>query len=148
MRVSPRNPHPDMGEFLLNNLALVALFLASGALLIWPELMNFAGGANGVGTLEATRLMNQPGALVLDVRQDAEFAAGHLPRARHIPLGELDKRIDEIAKYKSKPVIVTCRSGARSGTACRKLKNAGFTSVYNLKGGVPAWEQASLPVER
>lgn len=137
-----------MGEFLLNNIALVALFLASGALLVWPELSRFAGGADSVGTLEATRLMNQPGALVLDVREGTEFAAGHLPRARHIPLGELARRVDEIAKFKDKPVIVTCRSGARSGSACRTLKNAGFTKVYNLKGGVPAWEQASLPVEK
>ena len=137
-----------MGEFLLNNLALVALFLASGALLLWPELSRFAGGANAVGTLEATRLMNQPGALVLDVREDAEFASGHLPKARHIPLAQLGTRIGEIAKFKDKPVIVTCRSGARSGSACRALRNAGFTQVYNLKGGVPAWEQASLPVER
>jgi rhodanese-related sulfurtransferase len=137
-----------MGEFLLNNLALVALFVASGALLLWPELSRFTGGANAVGTLEATRLMNQPGALVLDVREDAEFASGHLPKARHIPLGQLSTRISEIAKHKEKPVIVTCRSGARSGSACRALRNAGFTQVYNLKGGVPAWEQASLPVER
>ena len=137
-----------MGEFLLNNLALVALFLASGAMLLWPDLTRFAGGADSVGTLEATRLMNQPGALVLDVRESGEFAAGHLPHARHIPLGELANRVDEIAKFKEKPVVVTCRSGARSGSACRKLKNAGFTKVYNLKGGVPAWEQASLPVER
>jgi len=137
-----------MGEFLLNNIALVALFLASGALLLWPELSRFAGGANSVGTLEATRLMNQPGALVLDVREPAEFASGHLPRARHIPLGELGKRVDEIAKFKDKPIVVTCRSGARSGSACRTLKKAGFTKVFNLKGGVPAWEQASLPVEK
>jgi rhodanese-related sulfurtransferase len=137
-----------MGEFLLNNIALVALFLASGALLVWPELSRFAGGADSVGTLEATQLMNQPGALVLDVREGAEFASGHLPRARHIPLGELAKRVDEIGKFKDKPVIVTCRSGARSGSACRTLKNAGFTKVFNLKGGVPAWEQASLPVEK
>jgi rhodanese-related sulfurtransferase len=137
-----------MGEFLLNNLALVGLFLASGALLIWPELMSFAGGANSDGTLEATRLMNQPGALVLDVREASEFAAGHLPRARHIPLGELDSRVAEIAKFKDKPVVITCRSGARSGSACRKLKNAGFNNVYNLKGGLGAWQQASLPVER
>ncbi len=137
-----------MGEFLLNNLALVALFLASGALLLWPDISRFAGGANGVGTLEATRLMNQPGTLVLDVRQPQEFAAGHLPKARHIPLGDLAARIGEIAKFKDKPVIVTCRSGARAGSACRALKKAGFTSVHNLKGGVPAWEQANLPVER
>jgi rhodanese-related sulfurtransferase len=137
-----------MGEFLLDNIALVALFLASGALLVWPDLSLFSGGAPSVGTLEATRLMNQPGALVLDVREDAEYAAGHLPRARHIPLGQLAKRIDEIAKFKEKPVIVTCRSGARSGSACRALRNAGFTQVFNLKGGVGAWSQANLPVER
>lgn len=137
-----------MGEFLLNNIALVALFLASGALLVWPDLASFAGGANSVGTLEATQLMNQPGTLVLDVREPAEFASGHLPRARHIPLGELGKRMDEIARFKDKPVVVTCRSGARSGSACRTLRKAGFTKVYNLKGGVPAWEQASLPVEK
>ena len=137
-----------MGEFLLNNIALVALFLASGALLIWPDISVLAGGADTVGTLEATKLMNQPGTLVLDVREPAEFAAGHLPRARHIPLKELGKRVDEIAKFKDKPVVVACRSGARSGSACRMLKKAGFTKVYNLKGGVPAWEQASLPVEK
>ena len=137
-----------MGEFLLNNLALVALFLASGAMLVWPELSRFAGGAASVGTLEATRLMNQPGSLVLDVRESAEYEAGHLPRARHIPLGELDARVAEIAKFKDKPVVITCRSGARSGSACRKLRNAGFSSVYNLKGGLGAWQQASLPVER
>ena len=92
--------------------------------------------------------MNQPGALVLDVREDAEYAAGHLPRARHIPLGQLAGRIDEIAKFKEKPVIVTCRSGARSGSACRAIKRAGFTQVFNLKGGIGAWSQANLPVER
>lgn len=137
-----------MADFLLNNLALVALFLASGALLVWPEISRFAGGASSIGTLEATRLMNQAGTLVLDVRESDEFASGHLPKARHIPLKELEARLPELAKFKDKPVIVTCRSGARSGSACRALRKAGFTNVHNLKGGVPAWQQASLPVEK
>jgi rhodanese-related sulfurtransferase len=137
-----------MADFLLNNLALVALFLASGALLVWPEVSRFAGGASSLGTLEATRLMNQAGTLVLDVRENDEFAAGHLPRARHIPLKELEARLPELAKFKDKPVIVTCRSGARSGSACRALRKAGFTQAHNLKGGVPAWQQANLPVEK
>ncbi len=137
-----------MADFLLSNLALVALFLASGALLLWPEISRFAGGTSSIGTLEATRLMNQAGTLVLDVRENDEFASGHLPKARHIPLKELEARMAEIAKFKDKPVIVTCRSGARSGSACRALRKAGFTNVHNLKGGVPAWQQASLPVEK
>lgn len=137
-----------MADFLVNNLALVALFLASGALLVWPEISRAAGGASSLGTLEATRLMNQAGTLVLDVREADEFAAGHLPKARHIPLKDLDSRLAELAKFKDKPVIVTCRTGARSGSACRALKKAGFTNVHNLKGGVPAWQQASLPIEK
>jgi rhodanese-related sulfurtransferase len=137
-----------MGEFVMNNLALVALFVASGVMLFWPEIMKLAGGGGAeIGTLEATRLMNQ-GSLVLDVRDEKEFASGHLPKARHIPLRELSGRLNEIGKFKEKPVIVVCRGGARSGAACRFLRRSGFSNVFNLKGGVAAWQQASLPVEK
>ena len=132
----------------MNNIALVALFVASGMMLFWPEIQRLAGGSNEIGTLEATRLMNQGQTLVLDVRDGAEFAGGHLPRARHIPLKELSKRVDEIGKFKDKTVIVTCKGGGRAGAAARLLKQAGFTSVYQLRGGLAAWQQASLPVER
>lgn len=137
-----------MGEFLINNVALVLLFLASGVMLVWPELSRLAGGVAAVGTLEATRLMNQSGTLVLDVRDDHEFASGHLPRAKNIPLRDLGKRLEEIAKFKDKPVIVSCRTGARSASACRTLRKAGFGNVHNLGGGVVAWTQANLPMER
>jgi rhodanese-related sulfurtransferase len=136
-------------EFISNNIMLVALFVASGVMLVWPELSTLIGvSGDQIGTLEATRLMNQGPTLVLDVREQKEFAAGHLPKARHIPVRELAKRIDEIAKFKSKPVIVTCASGARAGTACRFLRKAGFANVYQLRGGLNAWQQASLPVEK
>jgi rhodanese-related sulfurtransferase len=137
-----------VGDFILNNLALVAIFVTSGLMLVWPEIMRFAGGQNELGTLDATRLMNQAGTLVLDIRDEKDFASGHLPRARHIPLKELSNRVEEIGKYKDKPVIVTCKSGTRAGAATRLLRNAGFNAVYQLKGGLAAWEQASLPVER
>ena len=137
-----------MGEFIMNNLALVALFVASGAMLFWPEIQKLAGGGGAeIGTLEATRLMNQ-GSLVLDVREEKEYAAGHLPKARHIPLRDLAGRLGEIGKFKDKPVIVTCRGGARAGAACRLLRQSGFNNVFKLKGGVAAWQQASLPVEK
>jgi rhodanese-related sulfurtransferase len=92
--------------------------------------------------------MNQGGSLVLDVREGDEFAAGHLPKARHIPLSQLSKRVEEIAKFKEKPVLVTCRNGTRSGAAARVLKQAGFTNVFALRGGVNEWLKASLPVEK
>ena len=112
-------------------------------MLVWPELSRLTGASSEVGTLDATRLMNQQGSLVLDVRDATEYAAGHLPRARHIPLGELSNRIGEIGKYKDKPVILT---GAAA--AAKVLKGAGFSAVYQLKGGLGAWQQASLPVEK
>jgi len=138
-----------MGEFLMNNLALVALFVASGVMLLWPEIMKLSGGGGQeIGTLEATRLINQGHSLVLDVRDEKDFAAGHLPRARHIPLRDLAGRLGEIGKYKDKPVIVTCRSGTKAGMACRFLRRSGFNNVFQLKGGVASWQQASLPVEK
>ena len=137
-----------MQEFILQNIWLVLLFLGSGAVLAWPEIQKLVGGSNEVGTLEATRLLNQATTLVLDVRDAAEFAAGHLPRARHIPLKELPERLAEIGKYKERAVLVTCRSGPRAGAATSVLKRAGFNTVYQLKGGIAAWQQASLPVEK
>ena len=137
-----------MGEFLLNNIWLVAIFVTSGLMLAWPELSRLMGASSEIGTLEATQLMNQGPTLVLDVRDGTEYAAGHLPRARHIPLAELGKRVEEIGKFKEKAVIVTCQSGIRSGRAAKLLKSAGFTTVYELKGGLAAWQQASLPVEK
>jgi rhodanese-related sulfurtransferase len=140
--------HVSMGEFLMNNLALVALFLASGAMLVWPEVARLVGASNELGTLEVTRLINQGPHLVLDVRDNAEYAAGHVPKARNIPVRELARRVDEIAKYKDKPVIVTCKGNASGAAACRFLKGAGFNKLYQLRGGIAAWEQASLPVEK
>jgi rhodanese-related sulfurtransferase len=137
-----------MGEFLMNNLALVAIFLASGLMLLWPEIQRAMGGSNEIGTFEATRLMNNGPHLVLDVRDGAEFAAGHLPKARNIPVKDLATRVDEIARFKEKPVIVTCKGGNRGAAACRFLKRSGFNNVYQLKGGTAAWEQASLPLEK
>jgi rhodanese-related sulfurtransferase len=136
-------------DFITQHIGLVALFVASGVMLVWPELSRLVGGGSEIGTLEATRLMNQQGAtLVLDVGDGKEFATGHLPKARNIPLGELSGRMTEIAKFKEKPVIVTSRSPTKASAASRFLKRAGFTAVYQLKGGNNAWQQASLPVEK
>ena len=134
-------------QFLQDNWMLVALAVVSGAMLAWSFVGSKLSGVEQADTLKATRLYNDD-ALVLDVREDKEFAAGHIPKARHIPLGQLDKRMVEIDKFKHKPVLVACRSGQRSARACGMLKKAGFDNVYNLAGGILAWERASLPVER
>jgi rhodanese-related sulfurtransferase len=137
-----------MTEFLSQNIVLVALLIASGAMLIWPSIAKTIGGSKEIGTLEATRLMNTGNALVLDIRDNGEFNGGRIPKSKNIPLAEIEKRVDEIARFKDKPVIITCKSNTRAGAAARALKALGFTDVYQLQGGIAAWQQASLPTER
>ncbi len=137
-----------MTEFISQNMMLVALFFASGVMLLWPTISKSLGGSKDIGTLEATRLMNSGEALVLDIRDNGEFSGGRIPKSKNVPLAELDKRIDDFSKFKDKPVIVTCRSNSRAGAAARLLKAKGFSQVYQLAGGFSAWQQASLPVEK
>ena len=86
--------------------------------------------------------------LVLDIRDPGEFSSGRIPKSKNIPLADLDKRIEDIARFKEKPVIITCRANGRAGAAARLLKTKGFTNVIQLQGGFGAWQQASLPVEK
>jgi rhodanese-related sulfurtransferase len=137
-----------MTEFLSQNIVLVALFVASGAMLAWPSIAKMMGGNKEIGTLEATRIMNTGDALVLDIRDTGEFNGGRIPKSKNIPLAEIEKRVDEIARFKDKPVIVACGANMRAGAAARALKALGFADVYQLQGGFASWRQASLPVEK
>ena len=134
-------------QFLQQNWMLVAVTVVSGTMLVWSFIGAKLSGIEEADTLKATRLYNDD-ALVLDVREDKEFAAGHIPKAKHIPLGQLAGRMKELDKFKDKPILVTCRSGQRSARACGMLKKAGFETVYNQAGGIIAWERANLPVAK
>jgi len=134
-------------QFLQDNWMMAALAVVSGAMLIWSFIGSKLSGVEQADTLKATRLYNDD-ALILDVREDKEFASGHIPKAKHIPLGKLASRIQELEKHKGKPILVTCRSGQRSARACGMLKKAGFETVYNQEGGIIAWERANLPVTK
>lgn len=131
-------------EFIQQNLMWVGLALTSGAMLVWPLLAGPSG--DNLTPAAATLLMNREDAIVLDVRESGEWSTGHIVGSRHITLGQLEKRMSEIDKYKARPIIVCCASGNRSGTACRQLKKAGFEKVFNLGGGIASWREANLPV--
>ncbi|MGA9163464.1 MAG: rhodanese-like domain-containing protein [Thiobacillus sp.] len=134
-------------QFLQTNWMLVSIAAVSGAMLVWSFIGSKLSGVDEADTLKATRLYNDD-ALVLDVREEKEYAAGHIPKARLIPLGQLASRMQELDKFKSRPILVTCRSGHRSARACGMLKKAGFETVYNQAGGIIAWERANLPVAK
>lgn len=132
--------------FIQSNFVLILVALISGGMLLWPLLSRRADGE--VGTLAAVQLINHQDALVLDVREDIEYDAGHIANARHIPVGKLEGRLQELEKFKNKPIVVVCRSGMRSNRACSVLRKQGFANVHNLEGGINAWQQASLPVAK
>jgi rhodanese-related sulfurtransferase len=133
-----------MMEFLQQNVFLVILVLSSGGMLVWELLKG--GGGNNLTAAEATLKINRENALVVDVREANEWSTGHIPDARHIALGQLEKRLHEIEKFKDRPVIVCCASGVRSANACKQLRKAGFSQVFNLNGGVSSWGDANLPL--
>ncbi len=131
-------------KFITENIFLIAVAFVSGAMLVWPLVRRGVGGAS-VGTLEATMLINQKDAVVIDVREPAEFAQSHILNSRNVPQGEIETRLKELERYKEKPVIVACATGNRSGSAAAVLRKHGFASVVNLSGGIAAWQQAGLP---
>ena len=135
-------------KFVIDNWYLVVAMLISGGYLIWPEIQKLLGASAEVGTLEAVQLINQKNAVVLDVREAAEYAAGRIANAKQIPLSQLASKLKELEKFKQKPIIVACRAGMRSSGACKLLKQNEFTQVYQLKGGLTAWQQANLPLEK
>lgn len=127
------------------NLLLLSIVVISGLGLLWP-LVRPSG--NEVNPGQATLLINREDAHVIDVREVDEFAGGHLPEARNIPLAKLADRVGEIERYKDKPVIVCCATGMRSGKAGGELKKLGFTRIYSLAGGIDAWVGAGYPVKK
>ncbi len=130
-------------NFVSENIFLIAIAFVSGAMLVWPLVNRGLAGAT-VGTLQATRMINDQDALIVDVRPSAEYAAGHLPNARNIPADDLAKRAADLPK--GKPVIVVCGTGNRAGRAASALRGAGRQDVFCLEGGVAAWQQAGLPL--
>ena len=134
-------------SFLKDNLSWAGLAVFSGGMLLWQTWMARSGGA-GVSPMQATLLINREDAVLVDVREAAEFGGGHIPNSRHIPLSQFGKRLPELEKFKERAIIVNCASGHRSGSACSALRKAGFAKVFNLSGGISAWDQAGLPITK
>jgi rhodanese-related sulfurtransferase len=126
------------------------LFIALGVIslmLIYSYVGDRFLGYKQVSPEEATRLYNR-GALMLDVRSDAEYKTGFLGEAKHIPVGDVKAKLNNLDGYKNKDVIVYCQSGARSAGVANTLVKNGFQQVHNLRGGIMAWKMAGLPVNQ
>jgi rhodanese-related sulfurtransferase len=127
------------------------LFVALVVVLGWligTEVRRKLSGVVSITPLQALQLINHQEAVVLDIRDGADYKAGHLPDARHIPANALAGRLGELQKFKDKPLIVYCRMGNVTGSVCALLKKNGFTAVHELSGGIAAWLTANLPVTK
>ena len=134
--------------FLQKNWPLALAFAVSGSMLLWPMLQRLLSTAREIGTFDATRLINAENPLVLDVREPKEVAGVGLPNAIHVPLSQLKDRGAELAKFTSRPVLVYCDHGQQGGAAQAALAKLGFTRVQGLRGGLRAWKDAGLPLQK
>ena len=132
-------------SFILENWPLILLALVSGGMLAWPAL-----GKSGVARVtpaEAVQLINREKAVLIDVCEPAEFAAGHATGSKSVPLGSLDGSAD-LPKNKALPIVLVCASGARAARAAAQLRKAGYEKAHVLAGGLQAWREANLPIEK
>lgn len=134
-------------KFVVDNWPLIAVAFVSGGMLVWPAVAGGRGG-NRLSTLQATQLINQRDAVVIDIRDQADFARGHIANAKNLPAKVMDERKAEIDKLKDTPVIVSCDTGMRAGASAEKLKALGIKEVFILQGGLNAWREAGLPVSK
>lgn len=130
------------------NMMLFGAAMATGAMLLWPLLVRPFRAGREVSAVEAVQLINRKDAVVIDVRDTGEYEAGHIASAKHVPERQLTERLKEFEKFKGRPVIVTCRSGMRSSAAVQILRRNGFDEAVNLRGGIGAWQQAGMPLEK
>ena len=133
-------------KFILDNWPLILLALVSGGMLLWPRVRPGAGGG-AVSTGEAVRLINREKAVLVDVAETAEYAAGHANGARHVPFAEIETS-KALPTNKTLPLVVLCPNGARASRAAAALRKAGYEKAVAVAGGTAAWREAQLPIEK
>ena len=132
-------------NFILANWMLILVALASGTMLLLPLLQ---GGGAGLTPAAAVQLINRERAVVIDVCEPDEDAAGHVNGAKSIPLAELEAKLPGAVKNKATPLVLVCASGMRSGRAVAIARKLGYEKAESLAGGLKSWRAADLPVTK
>lgn len=135
-------------EFTGNHPVLVVAFVSLLGFILFTEFRRFTDKFENIGPAAAISLINKENTILVDIREQNELRDGLINNAIHIPLSAIGKRVTELDKHKDAHVLVYCRSGNRSTSVCRTLIGRGFESVYNLSGGIMAWQDANLPVSK
>lgn len=133
-------------EFISNHSSLVLAFVVILGALLWTLWQSIGGGMKKLSPMDATQLINREDAVVLDVRSDGEFNQGHIVNSVNIPQKSVQEQLSKLEKYRGRPIITACRTGQIAQGVGSVLRKNGFEQVYNLAGGLVAWEGANLPL--
>nr|WP_297352571.1 rhodanese-like domain-containing protein [uncultured Caldimonas sp.] len=133
-------------KFFIDNWILILAAFVSGGMLVWPLVMR-GGRAGSVSAAQAVHMINREKAVVVDVSEPAEYAAAHVAGSRSIPFGGLESSKD-LPSNKALPLILVCPTGARASRAAATLRKLGYEKAVPLAGGLAAWREANLPIEK
>ncbi|MCZ2102881.1 MAG: rhodanese-like domain-containing protein [Comamonadaceae bacterium] len=133
-------------NFVLENWYLIVLALVSGGLLAWP--MVSGGGAGGLSAMQAVQLINREKAVVVDVCEAQEYAAGHVSGSKNVPLSQFKERLPQVVKNKTVPLVLVCARGMRARRAVGMARQLGYEKAQALTGGTAAWREANMPIEK
>lgn len=133
-------------KFIVDNWMLILIALSSGGMLAWPMLRG--ANAGSLTAQGAVQLINRERAVVVDVREPEEFAAGHVTGAKNVPLDQLEQKLPVAVKNKSLPLLLICATGARAQRAVATAKKLGYEQAQAVAGGLKSWKDANLPVEK
>lgn len=132
--------------FAGRNPLLSTIFVGLTVAIIYTEIARLFRGYTALKPAELTRLMNNEGAVVVDLSTSSEFEKGHIAGSRNAQAAQFGPEHKLVASARQTPVVMVCRTGTASAAAAKQLKKAGFEKVYWLDGGIPAWQQAELPL--
>ncbi len=133
-------------KFIVDNWLLILIALSSGAMLAWPMVRG--ANAGSLSAQGAVQLINRQRAVVVDVREPEEFAAGHVTGAKNVPLAQLEQKLPTAVKNKSLPLLLVCATGARANRAVATARKLGYEQAQAVAGGLKSWKDANLPVEK
>ena len=134
-------------KFLMDNWMLISVAFVSGAMLLWP-VVGRGQRAGSVTPEQAVQLINRERAVVVDVSENDEFAAAHVVGSKNVPVSQVEQRLAEVVKNKTLPLILVCANGARSQRVLAAAKNLGYEKAQAMAGGLKAWKEANLPLEK
>lgn len=134
-------------EYVTHHPLLAGAILVALVVVVVFESRLRSKGESAISSQDLIRLMNQ-GALVLDIRKPAEFAAGHVNGAKQLDSDKILTAGESFKRFKDKPVVVYCDSGSLAAAAVRQLAHQGFTKAFQLRGGFAAWRSENLPIAR